>query len=174
MQRATEKAELQIQVVKIESVMVHVIARAWTFLKQAGYIERAQGIIQGQVEFLFNIPSSLISEPWNIQIGSLEEYWDSELPRFGEKDAKGWTHYVTEEDEVAMENQMDQTKLPSRDAVDEELLKAFAVNDVERYQYSRWATLEKELDTACWFPIRTTGNSGDFKSEDTHGSRHSN
>jgi len=124
----------------------------------SGYIERAQGIIQGQVEFLFNIPSSLTLEPWEIQIGSLEEYWDSELPRFGEKDAKGWTHYVTEEDEVAMENQMDQTKLPSQDAVDDALLKAFADNNVERYQYSRWAAQEKELNTACWFPIRTTGN----------------
>lgn len=169
LQRATEKAELHIQLVKIESVMVHVIARAWTFLKQAGYIERAQGIIQGQVEFLFNMPPSLITEPWEIQIGSLEEYWDSELPRFGEKDAKGWTHYVMEEDEVAMENQMDQTQLPSRDAVDDELLKAFADNNTERYQYSRWATVEKELDSVCWFPIRTTENLPDQLGDDPYG-----
>ncbi|KAF9985137.1 hypothetical protein BGZ65_011632 [Modicella reniformis] len=169
MQKTTEKADLQAQLVKIESVIVHVIARSWTFLKQAGYIERAQGIIQGQVEFLFNMPSSLTSEPWEIQIGSLEEYWDSELPRFGEKDAKGWTHYVTEEDEVAMENQLDQTKLPSRDAVDETLLKAFADNDMERYQYSRWATLEKELDMICWFPVRTTEDLPDQLGDDPYG-----
>jgi len=37
-QRADEKAELLAQLVKIESVMVHVIARAWTFLRQAGMI----------------------------------------------------------------------------------------------------------------------------------------
>ncbi|KAG0356101.1 hypothetical protein BGZ54_000844 [Gamsiella multidivaricata] len=156
LQRADEKTELQAQLVKVESVMVHVIARTWTFLKQAGYIERAQGIIQGQVEFIFNMPPSLTTESWEIQIGSLEEYWDSELPRFGEKDAKGWTHYVSEEDEVTMENQLDQTTLPKQDDLDEELLKAFADNDVDRYQYSRWATLEKDLNRLCWFPIRTT------------------
>src|SRR5690554_3327778 len=81
-----------------------------------GYPERAQGILQGQVEFLFNMPSSLGSEPWHIQIGSLEEFWDSELPRFGEKDAKGWSHYVTVEDEVEMVNQFETLTLPSMTA----------------------------------------------------------
>ncbi|KAF9991805.1 hypothetical protein BGZ79_003952, partial [Entomortierella chlamydospora] len=133
------------------------------------YTERAQAIIQGQVEFLFNMPPSLATEPWEIQIGSLEEYWDSELPRFGEKDAKGWTHYVTEEDEVAVDNLLDITKLPSMEAPTEELIKAFADNDVERYRYSRWAKLEKTLNTLCWFPIRTTDDMPDQLDDDPYG-----
>jgi len=122
-----------------------------------GYVERSQAILQAQVEFLFNMPAGLESEPWFIQIGSLEEYWDSELPRFGEKDAKGWSHYVTEEDEVSMENLLEKAKLPGKDAPTDELVRALAEDDMDRYNYGRWAKLEKELNTACWFPIRTTG-----------------
>ncbi|KAF9116677.1 hypothetical protein BGX27_000059 [Mortierella sp. AM989] len=168
-QKDKEDLDLQAQLVKVETAIVHVMARAWTFLKQAGYIERAQAIIQGQVEFLFNMPPSLATEPWDIQIGSLEEYWDSELPRFGEKDAKGWTHYVTEEDEVAVDNLLDHIKLPSLNAPTEELIKAFADKDVERYHYSRWATLEKTLNTQCWFPIRTTEEMPDQLEDDPYG-----
>ncbi|KAF9957415.1 hypothetical protein BGZ72_001840 [Mortierella alpina] len=169
MQRSSENTELQVQLVKIECVMVHVIARTWVFLKQAGYRERAQGVLQGQVEFLFNMPRTLMSEAWEIQIGSLGEFWDSELPRFGEKDAKGWSHYVTEDDEVAMESQLENIKLPPRDAPNDELLKAFADNDMDRYQYGRWAKLEKELNNACWFPIRTTDDLPDQLEDDPYG-----
>ncbi|KAF9984571.1 hypothetical protein BGZ75_003870 [Mortierella antarctica] len=169
MQRSSENTELQVQLVKIECVMVHVIVRSWMFLKQAGYGERAQGVLQGQVEFLFNMPRSLLPEAWEIQVGSLGEFWDSELPRFGEKDAKGWSHYVTEEDEVAMESQLENIQLPPRDAPNDELLKAFADNDVDRYQYGRWAKLEKELNRACWFPIRTTDDLPDQLEDDPYG-----
>ncbi|CAO3567664.1 unnamed protein product [Mortierella alpina] len=169
MQRSSENTELQIQLVKIECVMVHVIARNWMFLKQAGYGERAQGVLQGQVEFLFNMPRSLLSEAWEIQTGSLGEFWDSELPRFGEKDAKGWSHYVTEDDEVVMESQLEHIKLPPRDAPNDELLKAFADNDMDRYQHGRWAKLEKELNRACWFPVRTTDDLPDQLEDDPYG-----
>ncbi|KAF9438864.1 hypothetical protein BGZ76_003889 [Entomortierella beljakovae] len=168
-QKDKEESRLQAQLVKIEVVMVHVMARTWTFLKEAGYIERAQAIVQGQVEFLFSMPPSLTTESLEIQIGSLEEYWDSELPRFGEKDAKGWNHYVTEEDEVAMENLLETAKLPSLDAPTGELIKAFAENNVERYNYSRWANMEKILDTICWFPIRTTEDMPDQLEDDPYG-----
>ncbi|KAF9380273.1 hypothetical protein BGX21_002410, partial [Mortierella sp. AD011] len=97
------------------------------------------------------------------------EYWDSELPRFGEKNAKGWTHYVTEEDEVAVDNLLDITKLPSLEAPTEELIKAFADNDVERYRYCRWAKLEKTLNALCWFPIRTTDDMPDQLDDDPYG-----
>ncbi|KAF9572315.1 hypothetical protein EC968_010039 [Mortierella alpina] len=169
MQRTSENTELQVQLVKIECVIVHVIVRSWMFLKQAGYGERAQGVLQGQLEFLFNMPKSLLSETWEIQIGSLGEFWDSELPRFGEKDAKGWSHYVTEDDEVAVESQLENIKLPPRDAPNDELLKAFADNEMDRYQYGRWARLEKELNSACWFPIRTTDDLPDQLEDDPYG-----
>ncbi|KAK3844755.1 MAG: NRDE-2, necessary for RNA interference-domain-containing protein [Linnemannia gamsii] len=169
LQRVSDKAELKCHLVKVELVMVHVLSRAWTFLKQAGYIERAQGSLQGQVEFLFNMPSSLLSESWQIQIRSLEEFWDSELPRFGEKGAKGWAHYVTEDDEVEMEYLLQQVGLPSKASNIDEMLKSFANNEVDRYVYTQWAKTEKELNTRCWFPIRTTEDIPEQMEDDTFG-----
>ncbi|KAG0277084.1 hypothetical protein BGZ95_006543 [Linnemannia exigua] len=169
MQRVSEKAELKCHLAKVELVMVHVLSRAWTFLKQAGYIERAQGSLQGQVEFLFNMPSSLLSESWQVQIRSLEEFWDSELPRFGEKGAKGWAHYVTEDDEVEMEYLLQQVGLPSKAPNVDEMLKSFANNEVDRYVYTQWAKTEKELNTRCWFPIRTTEDIPEQMEDDTFG-----
>ncbi|KAF9932655.1 hypothetical protein FBU30_007652 [Linnemannia zychae] len=169
LQRVSEKAELQSQLAKIELVMVHVLSRAWTFLKQAGYTERAQGSLQGQVEFLFNMPPSLLSESWKVQIRSLEEFWDSELPRFGEKGAKGWAHYVTEDDEVEMEYLLQLTGLSSKSQNVEEMLKSFADNDVDRYLYTQWAKTEKDLNARCWFPIRTTEDIPEQMEDDTFG-----
>ncbi|KAF9140954.1 hypothetical protein BGX30_005692 [Mortierella sp. GBA39] len=169
LQRVSDKTELQCQLAKVELVMVHVLSRAWTFLKQAGYIERAQGSLQGQVEFIFNMPSSLLSESWLVQIRSLEEFWDSELPRFGEKGAKGWAHYVTEDDEVEMEYLLQQTGLPSNAPSVDEMLKSFANNEVDRYVYTQWAKTEKELNTRCWFPIRTTEDIPEQMEDDTFG-----
>ncbi|KAF9084160.1 hypothetical protein BGX23_010773 [Mortierella sp. AD031] len=169
LQRVSEKAELQCQLAKVELVMVHVLSRAWTFLKQAGYIERTQGSLQGQIEFLFNMPSSLVSESWQVQIRSLEEFWDSELPRFGEKGAKGWAHYVTEDDEVEMEYLLQQVGLPSKAPNIDEMLKSFADNEVDRYMYTRWAKTEKELNARFWFPIRTTEDLPEQMEDDTFG-----
>ncbi|KAG0052575.1 hypothetical protein BGZ83_002400 [Gryganskiella cystojenkinii] len=162
-------ADSKALLVKIECVMVHVIARAWTFMKQAGYIERSQAVLQAQVEFLFNMPAGLENEPWYIQVGSLEEYWDSELPRFGEKDAKGWSHYVTEEEEVSMENLLEKVRLPGKDAPSDELMRAFADDDMDRYQYGRWAKIEKELNAMCWFPVRTAEDLPDELDDDPYG-----
>lgn len=36
LQKVSDKMELQYQLAKVELVMVHVLSRAWTFLKQAG------------------------------------------------------------------------------------------------------------------------------------------
>lgn len=36
LQRVSDKTELQCQLAKVELVMIHVLSRAWTFLKQAG------------------------------------------------------------------------------------------------------------------------------------------
>jgi len=104
------------------------------------------------------MPYSLVTESWQVQIRSLEEFWDSELPRFGEKGAKGWAHYVAEDEEVEMDYLLQQVGLPSKAPNVDETLKSFANNEVDRYMYIRWAKTEKELNTRCWFPIRTTGN----------------
>ncbi|KAI8088685.1 NRDE-2, necessary for RNA interference-domain-containing protein [Halteromyces radiatus] len=80
----------------IESLMVYVVLRLCLFMKQAGYQERAFASIQALVEFclfqpLFYQMSSSIS--LSRMIADFADFWDSEVPRFGEPEAKGWHIY---------------------------------------------------------------------------------
>ncbi|KAF9322769.1 hypothetical protein BG006_002071 [Podila minutissima] len=148
--------DIRNRLVRFESVMVHVIARVCTFLKQAGYIERAQAILQGEMEFLFSVPSDLLDESFDTRLGELEDYWDKEQPRFGEKDAKGWTHYFTAKDVARVDYLLDTIALPVKDDPMDDLFRPFVEADKDRFEFGRWARMEKEMNAACWFPIRTS------------------
>ncbi|KAF9304381.1 hypothetical protein BGZ74_001682 [Mortierella antarctica] len=148
--------DIRNRLVRFESVMVHVITRVCTFLKQAGYIERAQAILQGEMEFLFSVPSDLLDESFDTRLGELEDYWDKEQPRFGEKDAKGWTHYFTAKDVARVDYLLDTTALPVKDDPMDDLFRPFVEADKDRFEFGRWARMEKEMNAACWFPIRTS------------------
>ncbi|KAF9024678.1 hypothetical protein BGZ52_010549 [Haplosporangium bisporale] len=152
------KADLEVRnrLVRFESVMVHVIVRVCALLKQAGYIERAQAILQGEMEFLFSIPADLVDEPFDTRLGELEDYWDKEQPRFGEKDAKGWTHYFTAKEVADVEYLLDTVTLPVKDDPMDDLFRPFVEADKDRFEFGRWARMEKEVNAACWFPIRTS------------------
>ncbi|KAF9391714.1 hypothetical protein CPC16_004014 [Podila verticillata] len=152
------KADLEVRnrLVRFESVMVHVIVRVCALLKQAGYIERAQAILQGEMEFLFSIPADLVDEPFDTRLGELEDYWDKEQPRFGEKDAKGWTHYFTAKEVADVEYLLDTATLPVKDDPMDDLFRPFVEADKDRFEFGRWARMEKEVNAACWFPIRTS------------------
>lgn len=43
----------------------------------------------------FEVPQSLYGLPVDMQLDSLEEFWESEVPRVGEPNAKGWSAWVT-------------------------------------------------------------------------------
>ncbi|KAG0025726.1 hypothetical protein BGZ81_006946 [Podila clonocystis] len=148
--------DIRNRLVRFESVMVHIIVRVCTFLKQAGYIERAQAILQGEMEFLFSVPSDLLDEPFDTRLGELEDYWDKEQPRFGEKNAKGWTHYFTAKDLASVDYLLDSTTLPVKHDPMDDLFRPFVEADKDRFEFGRWAKMEKEMNTACWFPIRTS------------------
>ncbi|KAG0039182.1 hypothetical protein BGZ82_009333 [Podila clonocystis] len=120
------------------------------------YIERAQAILQGEMEFLFSVPSDLLDEPFDTRLGELEDYWDKEQPRFGEKNAKGWTHYFTAKDLATVDYLLDSTTLPVKHDPMDDLFRPFVEADKDRFEFGRWAKVEKETNTACWFPIRTS------------------
>ncbi|KAG0224175.1 hypothetical protein BGW42_005299 [Actinomortierella wolfii] len=156
--------------IKIENVMVHIQARAWMFLREAGYVERAYGIIQAEVEFLYHAPEGLHKEPLPIQMASMEEYWDSELPRFSESGAKGWAYYVAQEEEVEMNDMMSSIQLTQdTQQEDAEMIEAIANKDVDRQRYRQWARREQEWGRKYWFPIRTTDEIPAFMEDDPYG-----
>jgi len=43
----------------------------------------------------FEIPRQLFGLPLPSLLDGLSEYWDADLPRIGEKESKGWEHWVT-------------------------------------------------------------------------------
>ncbi|KAF7306805.1 hypothetical protein MIND_00472200 [Mycena indigotica] len=72
-----------------------VLWRLAVALKSAGYFERATALFQAQAEIAFHLPSSLAEQPWTQVLDALEEYWESEVPRFGEHDSMGWATWLS-------------------------------------------------------------------------------
>ncbi|KAH7885897.1 NRDE-2, necessary for RNA interference-domain-containing protein [Phlebopus sp. FC_14] len=74
---------------------LRVVWRAAVALREAGFYERAVAVFQAQAELTFEVPQSLYGLPVETQLESLEEFWDSEVPRVGESNAKGWSAWVS-------------------------------------------------------------------------------
>ncbi|KAL8770927.1 MAG: hypothetical protein Q9209_003578 [Squamulea sp. 1 TL-2023] len=83
------------------AIQVHVLLRLTILLREAGYTELALAMWQAVVEFEFNKPTSLrrtesTSTPkptYDESVLAFEQFWDSEAPRIGEHNAKGWLCY---------------------------------------------------------------------------------
>ncbi|KIJ68583.1 hypothetical protein HYDPIDRAFT_24843 [Hydnomerulius pinastri MD-312] len=74
---------------------LRVVWRVAVAFQEAGFYERATALFQAQAELTFEVPQSLYGLPVETQLESLEEFWESEVPRVGEPDAKGWSAWVT-------------------------------------------------------------------------------
>ncbi|KAI0756690.1 NRDE-2, necessary for RNA interference-domain-containing protein [Daedaleopsis nitida] len=109
-------------------------------LRDAGYIERANALLQAQAEILFHIPPQLSSKSWDDQLEALEEFWDAEVPRMGEPAASGWASWEASK-------RAEQSFPPSRTNVDD-------VSHVEDL-YSRWAASETSADRTCTISLRS-------------------
>jgi tetratricopeptide (TPR) repeat protein len=68
----------------VEELMVYILLRACLFMKQAGYPEKAFAILQAAVEY------NLFAKNTANKEDAFVEFWDSEVPRFGEEGARGW------------------------------------------------------------------------------------
>ncbi|KAL8860721.1 MAG: hypothetical protein Q9178_002751 [Gyalolechia marmorata] len=78
----------------VYSIQIHVLLRLTLFLREAGYTEVAVGSWQALMEYEFNRPSYLrrvdvtAKTTYDDSILAFERFWDSEVPRIGEPDAK--------------------------------------------------------------------------------------
>ncbi|KAI9313832.1 NRDE-2, necessary for RNA interference-domain-containing protein [Dichotomocladium elegans] len=118
----------------IESIMVYIFLRACLFMKQSGYQERAFGSLQALVEFtLFQPPEFRTSEDVSFgdMIEAFCEFWDTEVPRFGEQNAKGWReYYKTKKAETTEDSR---TNVPGVDDQPD----LFSLQDWVRWEQSR-------------------------------------
>ncbi|EIW86838.1 hypothetical protein CONPUDRAFT_134183 [Coniophora puteana RWD-64-598 SS2] len=74
---------------------LRVMWRVALAFQQAGFYERATALFQAQAELSLQMPPASLNQPFNTCLDSLEEFWDSEMPRMGEPDAKGWASWIT-------------------------------------------------------------------------------
>ena len=95
----------------------------------------------------FNVPQSLTDQWSEALLDSLEEFWESEHPRFGEFEAKGWGNWVASGNLEYVSK-----PLPSSDLV----LSSSASDPFER-----WATEESVSDLRFTTPTRSVDETDD-------------
>ncbi|KAI4139812.1 MAG: hypothetical protein L6R39_006098 [Caloplaca ligustica] len=91
-------------------VQVYILLRLTLLLKEGDYTELAVAIWQALLEFEFNKPHpfrrTTQQRPFNSRqeelLSVFETFWESEVPRIGEPNAKGWLNYHDDEDEQAL------------------------------------------------------------------------
>ncbi|KAI0778496.1 DUF1740-domain-containing protein [Trametes elegans] len=72
---------------------LRVLWRIAVALRDAGYVERANALLQAEAELLYCKPLTVSTQPFAAQLDALEEFWDSEVPRLGEPGANGWAKW---------------------------------------------------------------------------------
>ncbi|KAF1829488.1 DUF1740-domain-containing protein [Decorospora gaudefroyi] len=66
---------------------LHILLRLTSMTHEAGYQELALAVWQALLEFHLLLPPET-----DANMRTFEEFWDSEVPRIGEQEAKGWKH----------------------------------------------------------------------------------
>ncbi|KAF2787946.1 DUF1740-domain-containing protein [Melanomma pulvis-pyrius CBS 109.77] len=78
---------------------LYVMVRLTSMIQQAGYQELALAIWQALLEFNLLSPTEGVGgRAGGASLGLFEEFWDSEVARIGEPDAKGWRAFSADED----------------------------------------------------------------------------
>ncbi|CAG8460298.1 12938_t:CDS:10 [Ambispora leptoticha] len=140
---------------EIEEIMIHVFIRLCHFLIQSGYSERAYACLQGVMEMNFFLPEMLKGKSYEERLSKFGEFWETELPRFGEKGAKGWMYYANEENTID-DNDEDNTSFHER----------MTSPDEAEDGYHNWLMAEIELEKAQALPLRSDSKNENLEIED--------
>ncbi|KAL0074451.1 NRDE-2, necessary for RNA interference-domain-containing protein [Phycomyces blakesleeanus] len=120
----------------IESILVYIVLRACLFMKQSGYQEKAFGTLQALVEFnlfqpqIFDMSLDITFEK---MVQEICDFWDSEVPRFGENNAKGWKEFYR-----ARYNEEDTGTVPDPEKEEDEEEELSSIQD--------WISAENKAD----------------------------
>ncbi|KAL8694949.1 MAG: hypothetical protein Q9218_000520 [Villophora microphyllina] len=149
---------------KIYTVQIYVLLRLSLLLSEGGYSEIAVATWQALLEVGFNKPTHLsISGPTTGQPGiellnharvadsvtietpsTFEHFWDSEVPRIGEPNAKGWSSFKNGEGE--------QWRSLSTEG---------AASGNDSTIIKTWGDVERRVSGSSHMPVRTTDDSFD-------------
>ncbi|EMR10552.1 hypothetical protein PNEG_01258 [Pneumocystis murina B123] len=94
LKEASKNEKCQRKIENIEEIIQYILIRIWFYMKEAGYTENSIASIQALIEFNFFMPNNFLSNINDVNcLQDFEQFWDSEVPRFGEDGAKGWKNY---------------------------------------------------------------------------------
>ncbi|KAL8892557.1 MAG: hypothetical protein Q9215_000554 [Flavoplaca cf. flavocitrina] len=138
----------------VYGIQIHVLLRLTLLLREAGYMEVAVASWQALLEFEFNKPTQYrhadqTKSTFDDSILAFEQFWDSEAPRIGEANARGWLNF---DDDCPEQRQPPEAgKTPSHHVTN--VFKSWA--DAEQQTSSRSHLPNRDIDEPLDDPYRT-------------------
>ncbi|PPQ67070.1 hypothetical protein CVT25_005671 [Psilocybe cyanescens] len=132
--------------IKLEVEKVRIFWRVAMVIRNAGYSERAFAMFQAQAELIFNPPPTLIKMSFQVQLSELEEFWESEYPRFGENGAEGWSSWYSSK--LDKHSHSVSSNMQQQNAADLD-------------PYRQWANQELRMDHSMFLSQRSDSESSD-------------
>ncbi|BFZ62077.1 hypothetical protein YB2330_003156 [Saitoella coloradoensis] len=132
--------------VDVEVDLVEIFEWTCSVMRQAGYTEQAVGAFQGMMELNYfrparwdHLQADMNLDDEDDMLGDFEEFWDSEVPRFGEQGAKGWRNFNDSSEESLSLPDTGPPYAPEMHNIADD-----------------WSRHEAERAARCAFPARTT------------------
>ncbi|KAL8901900.1 MAG: hypothetical protein Q9192_000319 [Flavoplaca navasiana] len=138
----------------VYGIQIYVLLRLTLLLREAGYMEVAVAAWQALLEFEFNKPTKYrhagqTKSTFDDSILAFEQFWDSEAPRIGEANARGWLN--SDDDCPEQRQPPDAGKTPIHHATS--VFKSWA--DAEHQTNSRSLLPNRDIDEPLDDPYRT-------------------
>ncbi|KAA0711184.1 Protein NRDE2 -like protein [Triplophysa tibetana] len=133
------------------------------FLRQAGHTEKAVCLFQALLDFTFFKPDSVKDLPTRQQVEFFEPFWDSEEPRIGEREARGWKAWMIQQQRGGW------VVPPEPDDEDDDEQEDLEIKDKTWPKWKIWLDVEASREANHWLPWRpdkTKGQSEDCEDPD--------
>ncbi|KAK6046519.1 hypothetical protein COOONC_15976 [Cooperia oncophora] len=76
-----------------EVFLLHMYVRRLMWWMERGFTNRAVASVQASVEYNLRAPASLVNAPEKQKLEAFAKFWNSGVPRFGDRQSRGWDDY---------------------------------------------------------------------------------
>uniref|UniRef100_A0A6Q2XAU2 NRDE-2, necessary for RNA interference, domain containing n=1 Tax=Esox lucius TaxID=8010 RepID=A0A6Q2XAU2_ESOLU len=137
-----------------EEHMLGIFLQQCHFLRQAGHSEKAVCLFQGMLDFTFFKPDTVKDLPTRQQVEFFETFWDSGEPRVGERGARGWRAWMTQQERGGW------LQPNEPDDEDDEDQEESEVKDMTWPKWKIWLDVETSREAVHWLPWRPDKTKG--------------
>ncbi|KAK3580375.1 hypothetical protein CHS0354_001490 [Potamilus streckersoni] len=128
----------------IDENILDIFVQYCYYLKHAGHKEKAVASFQALIEMNMFCPSNLKSFSREDKILLFESFWDSNVARIGEANAKGWQYWIRTKDHV------EQHLVPKVSVDNDEAEEKIISRKLPRWQ--TWLEIEVMRESNHWLP----------------------